>query len=229
MKILQSVSGWIDFASGVGAMASAGDIGRANKKLLETKANYNKKQIQEALIKNYANTISQYANARSNILLQQLAGDSNIRTQATQNIGSIDIDGSSFRGTAIGKLDQEFIAGINELEDNREQNLLALTANTINQERDIDLAVAQGKLEVDKQTAQMKREGLESAINGAMAMANIYQSNKQEDDDNTDIQNNIKNFKEKLTNPDETNPSGITNMWGRFIKPYGNKFNVGGN
>lgn len=208
MSLLQMAKNFMPFAGdtvgavqGMFQIASAGDIGRAKKKLLESRAKYNRKQIEEALSKNYAKVLSQYANKRNDINMQRSQADSTIRIQATQNIGDIDIDGSSFKATAYGKLDEEYARGLNALEDANTQTLIQLATNSINQEMQVNMAENKGKLKIDAETQQQKSEGWGKILKGAVGIGSTLFEQKMTEEQNNETAKQINDLTNKLIVP----------------------------
>ena len=205
MSLLQMANNFMPFAEdtvravqGMFQIASAGDIGRAKKKLLESRAAYNKKQIEEALSKNYAKVLSQYANKRNDINMQRSQADSTIRIQATQNVGDIDIDGSSFKATAYGKLDEEYA-----------RSLIQLATNSINQEMQINMAESKGKLQIDAETEAAKTEGWGKILNSAIGIGNTLFEQKMTEEQNNETAKQIDDLTNKLVVP-------TINSWNDF-------------
>lgn len=218
MSLLQMAKKFMPFAGdtvgavqGMFQIASAGDIGRAKKNLLESRAAYNKKQIEEALSKNYAKVLSQYANKRNDINMQRSQADSTIRIQATQNIGDIDIDGSSFKATAYGKLDEEYARSLNALEDSNIQTLIQLATNSINQEMQINMAESKGKLQIDAETEAAKAEGWGKVLSGAIGIGSTLFEQKMTEEQNNETAKQIDDMKNKLIVP-------TMNNWNNYVR-----------
>ncbi len=117
-------SAGLDILQGLGKWAYAGDIGREKKKLLDSRANYNRKEIERAFKKNYSIQMSQYAQQLSDLSLQKIQAENQILQQATQGIGDIDVQGSSFKDLAFSTLKGEFNSELNKLiDDNMNANI----------------------------------------------------------------------------------------------------------
>lgn len=164
------VSGGFSIISGLGKMTSAGDIGRAKKKLLESRASYNREQIEKAYAENYAKNMNQYANSLSSILNDKDTGLSNINVAST-NIGDADIQGSSFRTTALAQLNNEFNTSMNVLNDNLMNERLTLAQEKNNQIMETNISLFQAKQAVNAQTDAMKAEGFADVVNGIVGIA----------------------------------------------------------
>lgn len=156
----------IDILQGIGKWASAGDIGREKKKLLDSRANYNRKEIERAFKKNYSIQMSQYAQQLSDLSLQKIQAENQILQQATQGIGDIDIQGSSFKDLAFSTLKGEFNSELNKLIDDNMNANIALAGKAIEQERQVNLGQKLGHIQINAETDQMKTEGIGQAISG---------------------------------------------------------------
>lgn len=218
MSLLQMAKNFMPFAGdtvkavqGMFQIASAGDIGRAKKKLLESRAKYNRKQIEEALSKNYAKVLSQYANKRNDINMQRSQADSTIRIQATQNVGDIDIDGSSFKATAYGKLDEEYARGLNALEDANTETLIQLAANSINQEMQVNMAENKSKIKIDAETQQQKAEGWGKIFDAAVGIGSTLFEQQKTAELNDETAKQINDMTNKLIVP-------TMNSWNNYVR-----------
>ncbi len=204
--MVQQASGYaesgLNILSGIGGLASAGDIGREKKKLLKFRADINRKRIQESFEKNYSIQMSKYANDLSDISIQRTQAENAILTQATQNIGAVDIQGSSYKGLAYSTLNNEFNSEMNKLIDNHINNNLSLANKTIEMERDVNIAEAQGRLQIDQETANAKTKALGQIIDGMTGGMNRFVSKKAEDESKDNTYNAIENFDSKLKTPD---------------------------
>lgn len=156
----------IDILQGIGKWAYAGDIGREKKKLLDSRANYNRKEIERAFKKNYSIQMSQYAQQLSDLSLQKIQAENQILQQATQGIGDIDIQGSSFKDLAFSTLKGEFNSELNKLIDDNMNANIALAGKAIEQERQVNLGQKLGHIQINAETDQMKTEGIGQAISG---------------------------------------------------------------
>lgn len=156
----------IDILQGIGKWASAGDIGREKKKLLDSRANYNRKEIERAFKKNYSIQMSQYAQQLSDLSLQKIQAENQILQQATQGIGDIDVQGSSFKDLAFSTLKGEFNSELNKLIDDNMNANIALAGKAIEQERQVNLGQKLGHIQINAETDQMKTEGIGQAISG---------------------------------------------------------------
>lgn len=167
------VSGSFDIVTGIGQMASAGDIGREKKKLLEVKAEYNRKQIEKAYAENYSKQMSQYANSLSDILNQKDIGISNINVAST-DVGAVDIQGSSFRSTAIAQLNNEFNTAMNNLNDNQYNSNIALAQEKNQQIMQVNLDSYNARQNVNMETQAQKTEGFSKVIMGMAKVGDAY-------------------------------------------------------
>lgn len=144
------------------------------KHLMDTRARIKKTQLHEQFIKNYARTLNQYALGRSDLLEQKSKASSNINTQsavlAAQS--AIDINESSFRSTQIGKLDEEFSKGINNLIDTNRLNLLALASN-----EQLGIATVNNNLSKAHQDINAQRAGevAQGALNMLGGLGEAYE------------------------------------------------------
>ena len=159
-------SAGIDILQGIGKWAYAGDIGREKKKLLDSRANYNRKEIERAFKKNYSIQMSQYAQQLSDLSLQKIQAENQILQQATQGIGDIDIQGSSFKDLAFSTLKGEFNSELNKLIDDNMNANITLASKAIEQERQVNLGQKLGHIQINAETDQMKTEGIGQAISG---------------------------------------------------------------
>lgn len=203
---IKQVSGYaessLNILSGIGALASAGDIGREKKKLLKFRADTNRKRIQESFEKNYSIQMSKYANDLSDISIQRTQAENAILTQATQNIGAIDIQGSSYKDIATATLNNEFSSEMNKLIDNHINNNLSLANKAIELERDVNIAQAQGNLQIDQETANAKTKAIGQIIDGMTGGMNRFMTKKAEEESKQDTYDSIENFDSKLKTPD---------------------------
>ena len=156
----------IDILQGIGKWASAGDIGREKKKLLDSRANYNRKEIERAFKKNYSIQMSQYAQQLSDLSLQKIQAENQILLQATQGIGDIDVQGSSFKDLAFSTLKGEFNSELNKLIDDNMNANITLASKAIEQERQVNLNQKLGHIQINAETDQMKTEGIGQIISG---------------------------------------------------------------
>ena len=159
-------SAGIDILQGIGKWAYAGDIGREKKKLLDSRANYNRKEIERAFKKNYSIQMSQYAQQLSDLSLQKIQAENQILQQATQGIGDIDIQGSSFKDLAFSTLKGEFNSELNKLIDDNMNANIALAGKAIEQERQVNLEQKLGHIQINAETDQMKTEAIGQVISG---------------------------------------------------------------
>ena len=164
--LIQAALAAPEFLSGVGKMVSAGDIGREKKKLLQVKADYNKKQIEKAYAKNYAKQMSSYASSLNNILNQKDVAESNINV-ASINVGDIDIQGSSFRTTSLSKLNEEYYSSMNNLSDNIYNQSIDLIEDKSKQIIDTNLQLYNARQKVNAETDALKSEGFQQVVNSA--------------------------------------------------------------
>lgn len=199
------VSGGFSVLTGIGKMASAGDIGREKKKLLESRANYNRQQIEKAYAENYAKNMSQYANSLSSILNDKDTGLSNINVAST-NIGDADIQGSSFRTTALAQLNNEFNTSMNLLNDNLMNERLTLAQEKNNQIMETNISLFQAKQAVNAQTDAMKAEGFADVVNGIVGMADSVITGQSTD--------------KKAINQDEKAVQDLNENVGKLKNPY---------
>lgn len=199
------VSGGFSVLTGIGKMVSAGDIGREKKKLLESRANYNRQQIEKAYAENYAKNMSQYANSLSSILNDKDTGLSNINVAST-NIGDADIQGSSFRTTALAQLNNEFNTSMNLLNDNLMNERLTLAQEKNNQIMETNISLFQAKQAVNAQTDAMKAEGFADVVNGIVGMADSVITGQSTD--------------KKAINQDEKAVQDLNENVGKLKNPY---------
>lgn len=194
------VSGGFNIITGIGQMASAGDIGREKKKLLETKAEYNRKQIEKSYSENYSKQMSRYANSLSDILNQKDTGMSNINVAST-NVGDVDIQGSSFRTTAIAQLNNEFNTAMNNLNDNQYNNNIALAQEKNQQIMQVNLDLYNARQNVNMETQAQKVEGFSNVIKGLAQFGDAY---LDKDSANTMAESGANDVDTgKLINPDK--------------------------
>lgn len=199
------VSGGFSIISGLGKMTSAGDIGRAKKKLLESRASYNREQIEKAYAENYAKNMNQYANSLSSILNDKDTGLSNINVAST-NIGDADIQGSSFRTTALSQLNNEFNTSMNLLNDNLMNERLTLAQEKNNQIMETNISLFQAKQAVNAQTDAMKAEGFADVVNGIVGIADSVITGQSTD--------------KKAINQDEKAVQDLNENVGKLKNPY---------
>lgn len=199
------VSGGFSVLTGIGKMVSAGDIGREKKKLLESRAKYNREQIEKAYAENYAKNMSQYANSLSSILNDKDTGLSNINVAST-NIGDADIQGSSFRTTALAQLNNEFNTSMNLLNDNLMNERLTLAQEKNNQIMETNISLFQAKQAVNAQTDAMKAEGFADVVNGIVGMADSVITGQSTD--------------KKAINQDEKAVQDLNENVGKLKNPY---------
>lgn len=199
------VSGGFSVLTGIGKMVSAGDIGREKKKLLESRANYNRQQIEKAYAENYAKNMSQYANSLSSILNDKDTGLSNINVAST-NIGDADIQGSSFRTTALAQLNNEFNTSMNLLNDNLMNERLTLAQEKNNQIMETNISLFQAKQAVNAQTDAMKAEGFADVVNGIVGIADSVITGQSTD--------------KKAINQDEKAVQDLNENVGKLKNPY---------
>lgn len=207
------VSGGFSVLSGIGMLAGAGDIGREKKKLLESRANYNRTQIEKAYAENYAKNMSQYANSLSSILNDKDIGKSNINVAST-NVGDVDIQGSSFRTTALAQLNNEFNSAMNTLNDNLMNERLALSQEKNNQIMETNINLFQAKQKVNAETDAMKAEGLMNIVNGVAGIIDTGitngGANKSTIGNDKQMINDLNNHVGKLKNPYSTGTAMFT-------------------
>ena len=199
------VSGGFSVISGIGKMISAGDIGREKKKLLESRAKYNREQIEKSYAENYAKNMSQYANSLSSILNDKDTGLSNINVAST-NIGDADIQGSSFRTTALAQLNNEFNTSMNLLNDNLMNERLTLAQEKNNQIMETNISLFQAKQAVNAQTDAMKAEGFADVVNGIVSMADSVITGQSTD--------------KKVINQDKKAVQDLNENVGKLKNPY---------
>lgn len=211
--ITDLVSGGFSVLSGIGMLAGAGDIGREKKKLLESRANYNRTQIEKAYAENYAKNMSQYANSLSSILNDKDIGKSNINVAST-NVGDVDIQGSSFRTTALAQLNNEFNSAMNTLNDNLMNERLALSQEKNNQIMETNINLFQAKQKVNAETDAMKAEGLMNIVNGVAGIIDTGitngGANKSTIGNDKQMINDLNNHVGKLKNPYSTGTAMFT-------------------
>lgn len=195
-------SAGLDILQGLGKWAYAGDIGREKKKLLDSRANYNRKEIERAFKKNYSIQMSQYAQQLSDLSLQKIQAENQILQQATQGIGDIDVQGSSFKDLAFSTLKGEFNSELNKLIDDNMNANISLANKAIEQERQVNLGQKLGHIQINAETDQMKIEGIGQAISGMTGGLNTYISEKAEDAQEEESSKNIQEFNAGLTIPD---------------------------
>lgn len=188
--------------SGIAGLASAGDIGREKKKLLAFRADANRKKVQESFKSNYAKQMSKYANDLSDISIQRTQAENSILSQATQNVGAVDIQGSSFRTTAEATLNNEFESEMNKLIDNHMNANLSLATKSIEMEKDIDLAQKQGNLRIDQETASAKTQALGQIVSGVTGSIGKILNMKAEKESKNNTLESIENFDSELQTPD---------------------------
>lgn len=225
MDLLQSIGSLMPYAgdafnavTGLLSASSAGDIGRAKKKLVDTQINYNKKQIQETLKKDYANTLSKYATERNNVVMQRFQADSNLRSQlAQQNNGAIDINESSFRGTAYGQLDKEFSEAMDQIRENNKNNMLSLTSKATQQNMEQDLLRSKSHLQINQETEQEKSKAFQQVAQAGLNMFNTYLDAKADEDEQNKTNQNIQAMKGEAMTGSEYYKNK-NNGWGTGIK-----------
>lgn len=220
MGLIQSATKFAPYAGdtfgivqGMFQIASAGDVGRAKKKLLDSRASYNRKQIEEALSQNYAKVLSNYATKRNDINMQRSAGSSLINTQSVANVGDIDISESSFRTTAYGQLDEEYARSMKSLEDANTQKLISLATDAINQEMKVNMAQSKGKLQIDAETEATKSEGWQKILKGAVGIGTTFFEQSKEEENNNQIAQNINGLTAQLQDPFQIYSSRINSRW----------------
>lgn len=174
-------SAGIDILQGIGKWAYAGDIGREKKKLLDSRANYNRKEIERAFKKNYSIQMSQYAQQLSDLSLQKIQAENQILQQATQGIGDIDIQGSSFKDLAFSTLKGEFNSELNKLIDDNMNANITLANKSIEQERQVNLNQKLGHIQINAETDQMKTEGIGQIISGVTLGVNTAVQKKADE------------------------------------------------
>ncbi len=164
-----------DMVLGLTSFFNADEIGKQKKKLLQSQVNINKKKIQEALTKNYAATLSKYATERNSVTMQRLNADAGLRMNLVQQqSGDIDINESSFRGTAYGKLDTEFEQALDQIRENNKNNLLTLTTQAIDQKSQQDMMLSKGSLQINAEVDQTKSQALQQVTGGIIDATNRY-------------------------------------------------------
>ena len=194
MKIIQGISHW----------ATAGDIGRAKKRLLESRAKYNRKQIGDAFKQNYAAQMSQYAQQLSDLSLQKVQAESQILQQVIGNQGAVDIQGSSFKDLAFSTLKGEFNSELNRLIDNNINQNIHLANEAIIQEKQVNLGESLGKIEIDRETDNAKTKAIGQIISGATLGLNTFVEKQADEKSKNETQKNIWNWKSYLKNKPET-------------------------
>lgn len=182
----------LDILSGLGKWASAGDIGREKKKLLDARADYNRKEIERAFKKNYAIQMNQYAQQLNDLSLQRVQAENQILQQATQGIGDIDIQESSFKDLAFSTLKGEFNSELNKLIDDNINSNLSLANHRIEQERQVNLGQKLGHIQINEETNQAKMEGIGQAISGMTAGFNTYVKDKYDEEQKKESDKQIK-------------------------------------
>lgn len=197
-KVGGYASAGLDIFQGLATWASAGDIGRAKKKLLESRANYNRKQISDAFKHNYAIQMSQYAQQLSDLSLQKLQAQSEILQNVASNKGAIDIQGSSFKDLAFSTLKGEFNSELNKLIDNNMNANISLSNKAIMQEQGVNLEEYTGKVKVDAETDEMKIKGIKQVLSGMTGGISNYFTYKNEDKSQSNTKKSISNFNELL-------------------------------
>lgn len=229
MNILQTVESLLPYAegggnvlSGIFKIASAGDVGRAKKKLLDSQIAYNKKQLQESLRKNYSAVLAKYASERNDIVIQRNNADSNIRMKFVQDTGDISINESSFKGTAYGQLDKEFIEGMNTIRENNTNNLINLVSDTINQEMRLDIARAQGHIQINQETDQAKMDGISDILDGGLKIADTFIKNKYEQEQKEQTDQSNQEYKPSLVSGWEYYNNKNNSGWGQYTKSNSN-------
>lgn len=211
--IMQSLENILGISQGIYQIFSAGDVGRAKKKLLDSRASYNRKQIEEALLQNYAKVLSNYATKRNDINMQRSAGSSLINTQSVANVGDIDISESSFRTTAYGQLDEEYARSMKSLEDANTQKLISLATDAINQEMKVNMAQSKGKLQVDAETEATKSEGWGKILKGITGIGSSLFENSKEQMQNNERAKSINSFMAQLQDPFQIYSSRTNSRW----------------
>lgn len=192
----------LEIFSGLSKWAYAGDIGREKKKLLDSRANYNRKEIERAFNKNYSIQMSQYAQQLSDLSLQRIQAENQILQQATQGIGDIDIQGSSFKDLAFSTLKGEFNSELNKLIDDNMNANLTLANNAIEQERQVNLGQKLGHIQINAETDQMKTEAIGQVLSGMIMDASTHLTNKAAAEQKRESDKNIQNFNQGLVIPD---------------------------
>lgn len=200
-------SAGLDILQGLGKWAYAGDIGREKKKLLDSRANYNRKEIERAFKKNYSIQMSQYAQQLSDLSLQRIQAENQILQQATQGIGDIDIQGSSFKDLAFSTLKGEFNSELNKLIDDNMNANISLANKAIEQERQVNLEQKLGHIQINAETDQMKTEGIGQAISGMTGGLNTYISEKAEEEQDKETEKRIEETKAALI---------VADYWDRY-------------
>lgn len=195
-------SAGLDILQGLGKWAYAGDIGREKKKLLDSRANYNRKEIERAFKKNYSIQMSQYAQQLSDLSLQRIQAENQILQQATQGIGDIDIQGSSFKDLAFSTLKGEFNSELNKLIDDNMNANISLASKAIEQEKQVNLGQKLGHIQINAETDQMKTEGIGQTIAGMTGGLNTYITQKAEEAQEEESSKNIQEFNTGLAIPD---------------------------
>lgn len=229
------VSGGFNVISGIGQMASAGDIGREKKKLLETKAKYNIKQIEKSYAENYSKQMSVYANSLSDILNQKDTAFTDINV-ASINVGDVDIQGSSFRTTAIAQLNNEFHTAINTLNDEQFNNNVALAQEKNQQLMEVNLDLYNARQNVNMETQAQKTEGFSNIIKGLTQIGDSYLDSKDTSKlekskvDEADVGYLVNpDKKQRQFNALSSNIKGDTNLSLRYFGQGNNPFIGGGN
>ena len=203
---------------GLGGLFSAGDVGRAKKKLLDTQVNYNKKQIQEALKKNYASMLAKYATERNNVVMQKLQADSDLRMQLVQqHNGAIDINESSFRGTAYGQLDKEFSEAMDQIRENNKNNMLSITTQAINQTMEQNIAQAKGHAQINMETEAQKAQAWKQISSGVFDATSKWMQAKADQEQQNQIANNINNMNAQAMSGSEYYKNKNSG-WGSSVK-----------
>lgn len=221
-SLLPYASGGTSVLSGIFQIGSAGDVGRAKKKLLDSQISYNKKQLQESLQKNYAAVLSKYATERNDIIVQRNNADSSIRTKLVQDTGDVDINESSFRGTAYGQLDKEFIEGMNTIRENNTNNLINLVSDTINKEMQLNIAQAQGHMQINQETEQSKMQGVGKILDGGFKIADTFITNKYSEEQKAQTEQSNQQYNPSLVSGWEYYNNRNNSGWNQYTKSNNN-------
>lgn len=205
-----------DMVLGLTSFFNADEIGKEKKKLLQSQININKKKIQEVLTKNYAATLSKYATERNNVTMQRLDADANLRMGLAQQTGDVDINESSFSGTAYGKLDTEFVQALNQIRENNKNNLLTLTTQAIDQRAQQDMMLSKGSLQIEAEVDQTKMQALQQITGGIIDATNRYMDNIADEKQQEEIAKQLQDIKGNIVSG--TDYYQQKKGWGSYIK-----------
>lgn len=220
----------LDILQGIGKWAYAGDIGREKKKLLDSRANFNRKEIDRAFKKNYSIQMSQYAQQLSDLSLQKIQAENQILQQATQGIGDIDIQGSSFKDLAFSTLKGEFNSELNKLIDDNMNANISLANKAIEQNRQVNLEQKLGHIQINAETDQMKTEAFGQIISGVSDGMNTYFTKKAEEEEKAQSDKRMQDLIDaiKLQPPDTNSRYNTLHLKGWNKYKYENPSNLSG-